>query len=108
MGLVGVTEYFLYDPLKEYLDPALQGFRLIDSDYVQIIPDVPGKLHSQVLGLDLRIVDDELRLFDPRTGRFLLTPTEAQEVARVEAAARRAAEAEAERLRAELKKWRGE
>jgi Uma2 family endonuclease len=121
-AMLGVTEYFLYDPLEEYLEPALQGFRLIDGGYVRITPDVPGELHSRVLGLDVQIVDDELRLFDPHTGKVLLTPTEAQEAARIEAAARhaaeakvqaeatarRAAEAEADRLRAELKKWRGE
>lgn len=114
-AMLGVEEYFIYDPLDEYLEPALQGFRLLDGGYARIIPDASGKLRSQVLALDLQIVSDELRLFDPRTGKFLLTPTEAQEAARAEAAARRAeaaarraAEAEVERLHVELKKWRGE
>jgi hypothetical protein len=53
-----------------------------------------------VLGLELQIVDKHLRLFDPRTGKRLLTPAEAD-------AAREAAEAEVERLRAELEKLKG-
>jgi len=28
-----VAEYFLYDPLAEWLKPALQGYRLVNGDY---------------------------------------------------------------------------
>lgn len=133
--LLGVSEYFLYDPLQEYLDPPLQGFRLREGEYERLKPDAEGRLLSQELGLALQLVAGELRLMDPLTGRILLTPLEGFESARValeraqreaerarheaeraqrEAAAReaaearaRAAEAEVERLRAEIKKLRG-
>jgi Uma2 family endonuclease len=91
---LGVAEYFIYDPIQEYLKPPLQGYRLAQNDYAPIAPDAHGKFHSAILDLDLQIVNDDLRLFDPRTQKFLLTPLEAQE--------------EVERLRAELKKLRGE
>jgi len=54
---------------------------------------------SQVLGLELRVEGEMLRLVDPATGEKLLTPLEAQE-------ARRRAEAEVERLQAELARLR--
>lgn len=95
-----VAEYFLYDPLDEYLKPPLQGYRLADRNYVPIASDAQGRFHSEVLNLDLQIINDELRLFDPRTGKFLLTPREAQEAARQ-------AQIEVERLRAELSKLQG-
>jgi Uma2 family endonuclease len=114
-AMLGVKEYFLYDPLGEYLEPPLQGYQLVDGDYQRMQPTDKGALLSQVLGLELRLEDDHLRLVDPATGERLLTPAEAQEARRAEAAARRAAEeraarleAEVERLRAELARLRGE
>jgi hypothetical protein len=51
------------------------------------------RLMSQSLGLELRIVDSWLRLFDPEAGRFLPTPAELAD--------------EVERLRAELAQLKG-
>ena len=62
-----VPEYVLFDPRAEYLDPPLQGFRLVGGDYVLIEP-VAGRLPSQVLGLHLERDGQELRLFDPAAG----------------------------------------
>ncbi|MBI5303285.1 MAG: Uma2 family endonuclease [Chloroflexi bacterium] len=101
---LGVTEYFIHDPYQEYLKPPLQGYRLEQNNYAPITPDTQAKLHSTILGLALQIIEGDLRLFDPRTGELLKTPLEAQEAAEEEAAARQAADAEVERLRAELKK----
>ena len=47
-----VSEYFLFDPRAEYLDPRLRGFRLTGGDYVPIEP-IDGRLPSQVVGLHL-------------------------------------------------------
>jgi len=112
-ALLGVSEYFLYDPLGEYLRPPLQGYRLVDGEYQRMRPTVEGALLSRVLGLELRLEDGHLRLVDPDTGERLLTPAEAHEARRVEAAARHAAEeratqaeADLERLRAELTRLR--
>jgi Uma2 family endonuclease len=95
-----VPEYFLFDPRAEYLDPPLQGFRLVGGDYVPIEP-VAGRLPSQVLGLHLERDGEKLRLFDPATGARLLTRLERQEAAdrRAQAADRRAQAAEVERRR---------
>src|SRR5712692_4479989 len=37
-----VAEYFLYDPLAEWLKPALQGYRLVNGDYVLLDPGHDG------------------------------------------------------------------
>ena len=95
--VLGVQEYFLFDPLGEYLDPPLLGFRLAEWGYRPIEGE---PLVSHVLGLELRVEGNFLRLVDPKTGEKLLTPLEAQE-------ARRRAEAELERLRAELARLQG-
>jgi Uma2 family endonuclease len=99
-AMPGVREYFLYDPLGEYLRPPLQGYRLQEGEYQRLLPGGEGELVSQVLGVELRVEAGRLRVIDPATGERLLTPAEAQ-------AARRAAEAELERLRAELARLRG-
>jgi Uma2 family endonuclease len=73
-----VPEYFLFDPLGEYLEPRLQGYGLIEGRY-QPIARVKGRLPSEILGLHLEPMDDLLRLWDPATGRCLPTPTEKRE-----------------------------
>jgi Uma2 family endonuclease len=88
-----VKEYFLFDPFLDYLDPPLQGYRLRAGKYLPIKP-VDGRLPSRVLGLHLERDGQDLRLWNPATGRWLLTPEEARDQ---EAEARQRAEAEAER-----------
>jgi len=73
---------------------------LQEGEYQRLLPGGEGELVSQVLGVELRVEAGRLRVIDPATGERLLTPAEAQ-------AARRAAEAELERLRAELARLRG-
>jgi Uma2 family endonuclease len=107
-AMLGVQEYFVCDPLGEYLTPPLQGFDLKRGDYVRMSPEPDGALISGELGLRLKLEDRGLRLIDIKTGEPLLTPAEAQERARMEAKARHKAETEVERLREELKKLRGE
>jgi len=107
-----VKEYFLFDPLGDYLTPPMQGHRLRRGLY-HPIRFVGGRLPSQVLGLHLERNGRELRLHNPETGQWLPTPLEMAveaEAARQEAdaarqeadAARQFAEAENERLRREL------
>ncbi len=107
-AMLGVREYFLYDPLGEYLRPALQGYQLQEGEYQRIRPGAEGGLASRVLGLDLQLVDGRLRVFDPATGEGLLTPAEAQMARRVADARAAQAEAELKQLRAELARLRGE
>jgi len=106
-AMLGVQEYFLYDPLGEYLRPPLQGYRLQEGEYQRLPSGGEGELVSQVLGVELRVEAGRLRVVDLATGERLLTPAEAQTAQRAEAAARQAAEAELERLRAELARLRG-
>jgi Uma2 family endonuclease len=121
-AMLGVKEYFLYDPLGEYLQPPLQGYRLQEGEYERMLATDPDRFVSQVLGLELRLIDGLLYLVRPATGERLLSPAEAQAARRAaearaaqEAAARQAAEARAtlaeaelQRLRAELERPQGE
>jgi len=109
---LGVDEYFLFDPLDEYLRPPLQGYRLSEGAYEQLeaVRDAQGewRLASQRLGLELRTQGDLLRLYDPVRGEELPTPLEAVENARREAGRRQQAEARIAELEAELARLRGE
>jgi Uma2 family endonuclease len=104
-----VSEYFLFDPLAEYLKPQLQGFRLVDGEYVAI-RTVEGRLPSEITGLHFEAHGNQLRLFDPTPGRWLPTPQEkvieAEAKSREAEAACRAAETELERLRREVEALR--
>lgn len=46
---LGVGEYFIFDPDREYLEPPLQGYRLTGGAYTAILPDAAGCLLSQEL-----------------------------------------------------------
>jgi Uma2 family endonuclease len=74
---LGVREYFQYDPSGDYLNPILQGVRLVEGNYEPISAHVIAFdtfwLWSEVLGLELQIVSGELRFRDPQTGEFLKT-----------------------------------
>ena len=78
-----VREYFLFDPLDEYLRPPLQGYRLVGDRYEPITP-VASRLPSEVVGLHFERNEDQLRLFDPAAGHWLPTPLEAREQAEAE------------------------
>ena len=84
---LGVAEYFLFDPLDEYLRPPFQGYRLEQDRYVALRPAEDGSLWSAVLGLALHVRGERLRLFDPEGQRWLPLPEEEQ-AARQEAEAR--------------------
>jgi Uma2 family endonuclease len=107
--MLGVREYFLYDPLGEYLRPALRGFRRGGEQFRELKPAAGGALRSVELGLILRPEGDSLRLVDSATGQKLPALDEAVDQARAaqeraEAEAKRAEHAEHElaRLRAQL------
>jgi Uma2 family endonuclease len=119
-----VGEYFLFDPLKEYLQPPFQGYRLVRGRYSPI-PPVDERLPSNALDLELGVKDGWLRLYNPKTKQWLLTPSEQAEALcretearrreaearreaeikmQLEALARRQAEAEIARLREQLER----
>jgi len=89
---MGVEEYFLFDPLDEYLRPRLQGFRLVRGTYRPIPQERDGSLTSQVTGLRFQAEGEWLRLADLASGKKLPWTSE-------EAAVRQAAEARADEER---------
>jgi len=90
-----VPEYFLYDPLGEWLDPPLQGFRLVGDEYVPLEPDAEGRIVSEELGVAFKLEEGQLAMFDIATGKRLLSDEEAAADAeeRAAEAGQRAAEA---------------
>lgn len=81
---LGVLEYWLYDPKGEYLDPPLQGFRLVEGQYepISTTERTEGTLvaSSDVLGLELRLYPEgRFRFHDPASGQDLLSLDEAEE-----------------------------
>jgi Uma2 family endonuclease len=96
---LGVEEYFQYDPTGDYLQPQLQGSRLVNSVYepIPVTDKVDGRsMYSEVLGLELRVQasplqllvgDDfnprnlrkQLRFYDIKTGAKLLSHKESEQ-----------------------------
>jgi Uma2 family endonuclease len=93
-----VPEYFLYDPLGEWLKPPLQGYRLVDADYEAIPTDGDGGIVSRELGVRLILEDGDLAMYTVATGERLLSDEELarQETRRADDEKRRADALEAE------------
>lgn len=100
----GVPEYLIVDPPFPPEDRlTLTGYRLApDGRYRRIEPDSRGLLRSGTTGLFFAPSEDgsTVRVGDAETGEWLLTPGE-------EEAARKAAETEVARLRAEIESLKG-
>ncbi len=122
---LGVKEYFIFDPLQEYLSAQLIGFRLVDDEYVGLPAGDDGGIDSEEMEVRLIPNDRFLLVTDLRTGKDIpalerghatvaalegelqevmqRAEQEAQraeqEAQRAEQEARRAAEAEAENQR---------
>ena len=109
-SVLSVKEYYLYDPDGQYLPSPLLGYRLEeDGAYSPIQPVEVMSLRAQrsnllpsfVLGLELGIRDDELKLYNPLTKEWVLKPVEqAEEKAQRESLTRRQAEARAQQAEA--------
>lgn len=104
---LGIKEYFIFDPLGEFLIEPFQGMRLIGNSYVALKMDADDALWSEELGLKLRRDDDTLRVIDPEDNTVMPVFDElaqavvvAEQRAEQEAAARAAVENEVERLQA--------
>lgn len=65
---LGVKEYFLFDPLGDYIKESLMGFRMDGINCRPIDPDENGNLFSEQLGLTLKQDETRLYLIDPETG----------------------------------------
>jgi Uma2 family endonuclease len=97
---LGVKEYFQYDPTADYLKPSLQGFRLIEGNYLPIPEQIYSdrlSVYSETLGLELWLeANGEMRFYDPKTGTKLLSPREMEQ-------AKHQAEQRANKLAAKLR-----
>jgi Uma2 family endonuclease len=83
---IGVQEYFLHDPLGDYLDPKLQGFQLITGRYERMEPREDGSLISRSTGLLLKPENEGLQLLDATSGKaFLRSSEKDDEIARLQA-----------------------
>jgi Uma2 family endonuclease len=104
---IKVPELFLYDPLGDWLNPPLQGFRLVHGDYERIAPEPDGSIVSRTLNIRFTLQDGELVMLDLGTGERLLDDAERawEERTRAEEEKHRA---EQERDRAEQEKNRAE
>jgi Uma2 family endonuclease len=116
---LGVQEYFQYDPTGDYLKPQLKGQRLVENRYQPIaaetLADGSIALHSNTLGLDLRLLlpvvwagelstaTRQLALVDPITETKLLNLAETEQERQNEAQ-----RAEQESQRAEQESQRAE
>ncbi len=113
---IGVQEYFLYDPERQYLPTPLMGFRLVDGEYVPIPAGTDGSVMSVTLNLELRLRGNILGFYDKVSAKWLETPADTaaaradQEAARAdqETEIRKLAEAEAARLREELERLKAQ
>lgn len=94
---LGVGEYWQFDPTGDYLAPPLQGGRLVAGRYARLPlrPSSDGAEfgRSEVLGLDLGLVEGRLRFRDPTTSRDLLSSEELEDLVEQAERARQAAEA---------------
>ncbi|NJO56352.1 MAG: Uma2 family endonuclease [Rhodospirillales bacterium] len=104
-GRLGIPEYFVFDALKL----SLRGYRLGpgETSYQALLPN-RGRLCSMMLGLDLGIVDGNLRFY--RDEALLPEPTEllAQLTKAVDEQMQRRLEAEERQLEAEERQLEAE
>ncbi len=113
---IGVKEYFLYDPERQYLPTPLMGFRLIEGKYVPIPVSPDGSVMSETLNLELRLRGNILGFYDRDASKWLETPADTaaaraeQEAARAEQEAemRKQVEAEAAKLREEIERLKAQ
>ncbi len=109
---LGINDYFLYDAEDMYLPSQLMGFELVNGVYTEVQPDDNGGIRSSSLGLDFRIRDERIAIFDPVANDWVRTRAEteatradtAEERAEQEAIARQKVEAENAQLREQLER----
>lgn len=74
---LGISEYFLFDPTHDYLDPNLKGYRLVAGEYVPIVCELDSSMISQELGLRLVAGEQRLEFFRLDNGERLLSSDDA-------------------------------
>ena len=107
---LGVREYFIFDPLNEYMEIPLAGFRLYERDDNRILPDEEGRLYSKELDAFLKRENEYIRVIDAKSGKAVPSLHEALSIAQQEAqkAREESQRAEQEAQRAEQEAQRAE
>lgn len=83
---LGVQEYYVFDPSGEWMSPRLRSFRLAGDLFQELVS--PSGIFSPELGLELVVVEHELRFRKPGRTKFL--PTAKVQARRVQKERRRA------------------
>ena len=74
-AMLGVQEYYIFNPMYSKTLPAFMAFRLNEGKLDSIAIE-DGRVKSDVLGLELVDTGKTLRLFNPQTDEFLKTTEE--------------------------------
>ena len=77
-AMLGVKEYFIFNPLDLKSDFSFVALHLKNGEY-EALEITNGQILSKVLNLELVVRDDTLRLFDPAAGELLKTTEELAE-----------------------------
>lgn len=77
-AMLGVKEYFIFNPLDLKSESRFVALHLKNGDY-EAVEINGGRTRSEVLGLDLVVAGKTLRLFNPQTDEFLKTTEELAE-----------------------------
>ena len=99
--LLGVREYYVFDPAGEYLAPPFRAFRLIDGVFQE--RETRSSYFSEELDLTIKAVDKLLRFYPPDSLQAVPTSGELKLLAEEQSAraAQEAARAEKEAARAD-------
>ncbi len=101
--MLGVKEYYIFNPLEPKTAPAFSAYRLEDGEFTSVKIG-NNRVKSEVLGLELVVSGRTLRLFNPATNQFLKTTEELAEVVGELSIENDFLKAEVERLKELLKK----
>ena len=73
--LLGVKEYYIFDPEYKALDESLLAYFLIEGEFVKA--EIENKrIFSPTLHLEIVDTGEDLRIFNPKTDSFLMTMEE--------------------------------
>lgn len=102
----GVQELVFVEPMTKGSPGIrhLQALRLDGGAYKEISPDQNGRFTLQTVGMTVQLEKGELILCDAKTGERFLNSAEEEAGRKAEAEARKAVEAENERLRAMIER----
>ena len=76
--MLGVKEYYIFNPLEPKTAPAFTAYRLDNGGFTTVKIE-NNRVKSEMLGLELVVSGRTLRLFNPATKQFLKTSEELAE-----------------------------